>query len=106
MQREGARLRDARPLGDLSSLSQASVLRDSHTGERRMSEQAFPTADTVHPNGQVQYGSNGMTLRDYAAFKVLPAMYTDRNWSDYGQLAENAYKLADAMLKARAENAE
>lgn len=28
---------------------------------------AFPNADTVYPNGQVQYGATGMTLRDYFA---------------------------------------
>lgn len=28
---------------------------------------AFPISDTYYPNGQVQYGCSGMTLRDYFA---------------------------------------
>lgn len=28
---------------------------------------AFPTPDTIHANGQVQYGRSGMSLRDWFA---------------------------------------
>jgi hypothetical protein len=52
----------------------------------------------------------GMTLRDYFAAKVLPAIYKDTcecarvegwalGWPD--DVAAEAYKMADAMLKAR-----
>lgn len=54
----------------------------------------------------------GMTLRDYFAAKALPAMYrvfcgevrasvatVPKDWEM--SIARNAYKLADAMLKAR-----
>ena len=51
-----------------------------------------------------------MTLRDYFAAKALPAIYKDTTesaridgwpdkWRDY--VAEEAYDMADAMLKAR-----
>lgn len=57
-------------------------------------------------------GGEGMTLRDYFAAKALPAMYRVF-WGDiraFGAtvpedwemgIARDAYKLADAMLKAR-----
>ena len=55
-------------------------------------------------------GIEGMTLRDYFAAKALPAIYKDTTesaridgwpdkWRDY--VAEEAYDMADAMLKAR-----
>jgi hypothetical protein len=54
---------------------------------------------------------NGMSLRDYAAIKVLPAIYADAMKGDVSGLfsspdwriglALDAYKMADAMLKAR-----
>jgi len=34
---------------------------------------AFPVADSHHANGQVQYGTNGMSLRAYIATAVSPA---------------------------------
>jgi hypothetical protein len=63
---------------------------------------AFPVADTTHWDGQIQYGSNGMTLRDYfagqalAGFCAVPDRY---NW--LCDDAAFAYKIADAMLAAR-----
>ena len=52
----------------------------------------------------------GMTLRDYFAAKAMPAIYTEyvrdaavggwaEDWRD--RIAQGAYKMADAMLKAR-----
>jgi hypothetical protein len=70
------------------------------------SGQAFP-----HCFGPETFGDCvGMTLRDYFAAKVLPAIYTDAmrdentvasgpEWR-YG-IALDAYRMADAMLKAR-----
>jgi hypothetical protein len=44
-----------------------------------------------------------MRLRDYFAAKVLPAIYNDstggEGWRD--AVANEAYQLADAMIKAR-----
>lgn len=81
-----------------------------------MSEQAnnggnaFPQPDTYHANGQIEYGSTGMTLRDYFAAKALPPLIMKLNYEgllrkqcpeDYEMYAAVAYELADAMLKAR-----
>ncbi len=60
---------------------------------------AFPIGSTPEEWG------NGMTLRDYFAAKAmevdytLAKNYTDPDWR-YG-IALDAYKMADAMLKAR-----
>jgi hypothetical protein len=74
---------------------------------------AFPSKQRIYRAG---YSTNefepveGMTLRDYFAAKALPAIYKDTTesaridgwpdkWRDY--VAEEAYDMADAMLKAR-----
>ena len=57
---------------------------------------AFPTVLIGKPEG-------GMTLRDYFAAKAMQAMLTTsegQQWDNI-QLAEESYKLADAMLKER-----
>jgi hypothetical protein len=64
---------------------------------------AFPTAqyaDGVRPSGF----DNGMSLRDYFASKAMQAMMTDPNL-DMGcnTVATLSYRMADAMMKARAE---
>lgn len=64
---------------------------------------AFPSPDTYHPNGQVEYGAPGMTLRDYFAGQALAIIASgdidhEEGWPDY---ARCAYKAADAMLRAR-----
>lgn len=41
----------------------------------------------------------GMTLRDYFAAKAMQAMA--QKYSHEGDVSRNAYKIADAMLKAR-----
>ena len=48
----------------------------------------------------------GMTLRDYFAAKALPVIYTesinvDESYATFDEIAEDAYRLADAMLTAR-----
>ena len=71
---------------------------------------AFPNDVAKHP-----FDKEGMTLRDYFAAKAMPvAMETLRqdwtkddgdewywNPSERELIAEHAYQLADAMLKAR-----
>ena len=68
---------------------------------------AFP----VHPDMAAQLGcvpsssDAGMTLRDYFAAKALQnfrdqiGSQSDQEWFDL--MAEGAYRMADAMLKAR-----
>jgi hypothetical protein len=48
----------------------------------------------------------GMTLRDYFAAKALPVIYTesinvDESYATFDEIAEDAYRLADAMLRAK-----
>ena len=73
---------------------------------------AFPTGFITDPrNGQIIGGSNGMTLRDYFAAKALQGMSAnpedvhDANQETYEEYVEEisrcAYKMADAMMKAR-----
>ncbi len=63
-----------------------------------MNEPAFPT-----PTHNLQ--NDGMTLRDYFAAKAMQAM-TERGEASQGFVAMQAYKVADAMLKARVEDAD
>ena len=67
---------------------------------------AFPTVDA---NDEHDYGTRGMTLRDYFAAKALPvawSAFSDGYYEcDTGSInlsvAECAYQMADAMLAAR-----
>jgi hypothetical protein len=62
-------------------------------------EPAFPTGTGVTPY------KSGMTLRDYFAAKAMVGFndrigsQSDQNWFD--DIAKGAYRMADAMLKAR-----
>ena len=54
----------------------------------------FPTpAGTQH--------NDGMTLRDYFAAAALQGIMADGGGASWDDDAKNAYKAADAMLKAR-----
>ncbi len=57
---------------------------------------AFPG---LHPSKECHYQDAGMTLRDYFAAKVLPQCLGF--CSTNSKAAEEAYKIADAMLAAR-----
>lgn len=70
-------------------------------------ESAFPTSEENH---EKLWSSPGMTLRDYFAAKAMAAIV--RRWDghsfgggpespQYKELAEDAYYIADAMLRAR-----
>lgn len=68
---------------------------------------AFPMPDFIHPDGRVEHGMHGMTLRDYFAAKALsivsrPAV-DGSICQNNGVLACWAYQLADAMLAERAK---
>lgn len=66
---------------------------------------AFPT-ENEGQTGTSRWHFQGMSLRDYFAAKVLPALYDDSlggpDWRD--AVANEAYQLADAMLKAREQS--
>jgi hypothetical protein len=60
---------------------------------------AFPTGIITDGKGKIIGGSNGMTLRDYFAAKSLPHLMS--SYEDMDGIAGAAYKMADAMMKAR-----
>ena len=66
---------------------------------------AFPVADTVHPNGQVQLGSYGMSLRDWFASQAIAGIIAcpQVRHDLFDAYAHHAYAQADAMLAARTE---
>lgn len=72
---------------------------------------AFPTPDVYPPNGQIQFGSFGMSLRDYFAAAALQGNLAGQSIDvgyyegkdAYNKAAEDAYAVADAMLKARGD---
>lgn len=63
----------------------------------RTSDKAFPA---MNDNG---YWCGGMTLRDYFAAKAMQGIVSKEashvSWVE--EYAKNAYKMADAMMKAR-----
>lgn len=63
-------------------------------------EPAFPVSESNGAN----YGTPGMTLRDYFAAKAMQAGIShNRPAADAEGWAKWAYKMADAMLEARKE---
>ena len=66
---------------------------------------AFPKLPiTKNSNGEILYQSDGMTLRDYFAAKAMQGLLSDPDWRidlPFSATASAAYKMADAMLKAR-----
>lgn len=66
---------------------------------------AFPREAYVNPHGvTIRVGSDGMTLRDYAAIKFMAALISanDGDISALGDgCAKDAFAAADAMLEAR-----
>jgi hypothetical protein len=62
---------------------------------------AFPKAGLDHWNKSTPI-NEGMTLRDYFAAKSLPTLMSF--YEDMDGIAGAAYKMADAMLKARETN--
>ncbi len=74
---------------------------DKQIGVNMKNERAFPT----YHGGYAKCDADGMTLRDYFAAKAMQAM-TERGEASQGFVAMQAYKVADAMLKARVEDAD
>jgi len=59
---------------------------------------AFPL--TSHWHNELNH-YNGMTLRDYFAAKAMQGMMAEVHDPNCEYIAETAYKMADAMMKAR-----
>jgi hypothetical protein len=71
---------------------------DTNTGGPAFPQHGF---DTIAERFTSQ---GGMTLRDYFAAKAMQGMVYYGPWSDNKdrmQIAESAYKMADAMIQAR-----
>ncbi len=75
---------------------------------------AFPVPGLHVPDALSVMPKEGMTLRDYFAAQILPAIYTGERLAREGsglfqyydwraELAKDAYLLADAMLAERAK---
>ena len=63
---------------------------------------AFPIADVPYPNGNVQHGWNGMSLRDWFAGQALAGILAHPETNDDIETAAVfSYAYADAMLRAR-----
>ena len=65
-----------------------------------MNESAFPWQID---NGETMRGHKGMTLRDYFAAHAMQGMLSENSGIRYptDELVDFAYKVADAMMKAR-----
>ncbi len=63
---------------------------------------AFPVSEYVQHNGLTIGTQEGMTLRDYFAAKAMQGLTSGGTggWA-LELIAERAYEMADAMLKAR-----
>ena len=62
---------------------------------------AFPTTKPLEHWGDP---NQGMTLRDYFAAKAMQGDFiAGIHFDDFADCANRAYKMADAMLKARQE---
>ena len=68
---------------------------------------AFPFPAYTYPNGEINHGEGGMTLRDYFAAKAMPTVidtfaFGNADPTRYASgIADGCYEIADAMLKAR-----
>lgn len=62
-----------------------------------------PIAFPMHYTDSPESDHCGMTLRDYLAAQCMPETSSMAKWADHTlkTMAENAYAMADAMLKAR-----
>lgn len=72
------------------------------------SEPAFPVMACANESGLIEYHRQGMTLRDYFAAKALQGLcaamgpdYSPARIINGEGVAQDAYYLADDMLKAR-----
>jgi hypothetical protein len=69
-------------------------------------QSAFPQVNLQDSYGMlVPDRQEGMTLRDYFAAKTLQGLLSNRNAeAAIDEFAVKAYRMADAMLKAREQN--
>ncbi len=56
---------------------------------------------SAFPYDNADEGYAGMSLRDWFAGMAMHEMFVSGGWSKYKYLAEEAYAVADAMLKEK-----
>ena len=66
---------------------------------------AFPFPAHTYPNGEINHGECGMTLRVYIAVKAMQAMLSNPGCTlgPLSQMPSAAFQLADAMIKESAK---
>jgi hypothetical protein len=66
---------------------------------------AFPFPAYTYPNGEINHGEGGMTLRDYFAAKAMLVYFQGPDIKVIAKhpdaIASWCYIMADSMLKAR-----
>lgn len=62
-------------------------------------EYAFPIPPTTHPGGQVEYGTTGMTMRQYYAGQALQGILMAVSGPEYSYAAKLAIEYADALIE-------
>ena len=72
--------------------------------EKKNGGPAFPISNNDVITEVIKHGNHpeGMSLRDYFAAKAMEGMIMTQTYND-DAIAKYAYKIADAMLKAREE---
>ena len=66
------------------------------------SEPAFPTQESWRSDGGRVRAGQGITLRDYAAFKAMQGLLANHNFEwPIDAFAHHAYRIADAMMEER-----
>jgi hypothetical protein len=61
---------------------------------------AFPFPAFTYPNGEINHGEGGMTLRDYFAAKAMQGLFANGQVNTTA-IVKSSYMTADAMMKAR-----
>ena len=76
-----------------------------NSGDKAMSNTntGGPAFPGLHPSAECRFQEEGMTLRDYFAAEAMKCIDELRTkpYNNLDSTAEIAYKMADAMLKAR-----
>lgn len=67
---------------------------------------AFPKSNRTCQSGDIEWNSDGMSLRDYFAAKAMNAeiSFAGLEGGDVDHIAGMSYQMADAMLKARSKS--
>lgn len=96
--------------GEQAGIEPITELKEPMSDTKKDGGPAFPVMTTRWDNGntgEINFShEGGMTLRDYFAGKAMNGMATACGWEGgpFEKIASDAYKIADAMLKAREQS--